>query len=247
MSATATVKCENCSRMIGQQETYHHQGRVLCGRCYQANVPSWERESARQGQTDVQAIEAPASSTPKGYFNALTAGSFKKVGSQWTFFPWGALGRGYDIPSEAVHRRLRRFVRTFVTIGVLGVIFLGLTVKYFWIAGAIVLYSVLYVIQVRRLTASLSVSSTRLSFSESIEAQGLAHHLGVLWAMLALSGLFTAIGVLGAAILPDDRLVDSGVALFFGLCTWSFWRMLKARRLPKSKQHPADSGSAPQS
>src|SRR5687767_9421400 len=57
-----------------------------------------------------------ASSTTKaGYFNALTSGAFKVTpDGRRLFFPWGVLGRGYEIPSESDYQRLHRLMKIYV-------------------------------------------------------------------------------------------------------------------------------------
>ena len=56
-----------------------------------------------------------------GFLDALCEGSFvRKSDGRVLFFPWGAAGRGYAVPSEERYRRLRRETKRLLALGLLG-------------------------------------------------------------------------------------------------------------------------------
>ncbi len=44
-SGSAEPQCQVCSRGLAGSDPYEYEGRLLCRRCYEANVPSWKREA----------------------------------------------------------------------------------------------------------------------------------------------------------------------------------------------------------
>lgn len=56
-----------------------------------------------------------------GLLDALCEGSFARApDGRRLFFPWGAAGRGWAIPSEGCYRRLRRQTRRLLALGLCG-------------------------------------------------------------------------------------------------------------------------------
>jgi hypothetical protein len=56
------------------------------------------------------------------FLDALCEGSFvARADGRVSFFPWGALGPGYAIPSEVSYRRLRRETRRLLALGIFGI------------------------------------------------------------------------------------------------------------------------------
>lgn len=59
---------------------------------------------------------------PMGLLDALCEGSFvRSADGRMLFFPWGAVGRGYAIPSDEAYRRLRRETKRLLALGLCGV------------------------------------------------------------------------------------------------------------------------------
>jgi hypothetical protein len=53
-----------------------------------------------------------------GYFDALTSSAFKTMpDGRRLFFPWGALGRGYEIGPEQDYETLRRHIKLWTIVG----------------------------------------------------------------------------------------------------------------------------------
>ena len=53
-----------------------------------------------------------------GYFDALTSGAFKTTPEgRRLFFPWGAMGRGYEIGPEQDYETLRRRIKLWTIVG----------------------------------------------------------------------------------------------------------------------------------
>ena len=58
---------------------------------------------------------------PLGFLDALCEGSFvRRPDGRVLFFPWGAAGRGYAVPSEEGYRRLRRKTKRLLALGLFG-------------------------------------------------------------------------------------------------------------------------------
>jgi hypothetical protein len=235
MDSNTGLACVNCGRSIGSDEVFHHAGAALCAACYQSNVPPWSRSAGAGTPPSTGDLTSSAPYLSKGYFNALTASSFRHDGANWVFYPWGVLRRGFVIPSEAEHLRLRRFVRTYILVGLVAVFVVGRVAGYSWVAAAVGAFTIFYFVRVRAFTAGLAESATRLTVRDSLQAQGALHRRWFLWTLGAMSGLFTAIGLLCIVILPDDRLTSVGIAVFFGFCTWRILRMLRLQ-----KRHESD-------
>lgn len=240
MDSNTSVACANCGRSIGSDEVFHHAGAALCAACYQSNMPSAGAE------TPLGTRDPTSSATylSKGYFNALTASSFRHDGTNWVFYPWGVFRRGFVIPSEAEHLKLRRFVRTYILVGLVTVIVLGSVAGYGWVAVGVGVFTIFYFFRVRAFTADLAESATRLTVQDSLQAQGALHRRWFLWTLGGISGLFTAIGLLCIVILPGERLTSVGIAVFFGFCTWTFLRMVRLQKRHESEKNRRSSAAA---
>ena len=90
-----------------------------------------------------------------GYFDALASGAFKRTTSgKMAFYPWGKVGKGYEIPTEAQYREIHRFiVRYYMTVLPVAT---GAAIFLKWIALlALPLMMIPYILRVRRWTRSL--------------------------------------------------------------------------------------------
>ena len=123
------------------------------------------------------------------YLDALVSGSFQRTDDgRRLFFPWGALGRGYAVPSEEDFERLRKNVRTYLLICV-PLALVAVTWK--GLAGGLTLLPLLvlpYVLWARAQRLRLRVTAERLTWSESVALQARAHSTVVLW-LLELGAL----------------------------------------------------------
>jgi hypothetical protein len=167
-----------------------------------------------------------------GYFDAIASSSFKETKSgRMAFYPWGRFGKGYETQTEAQYQALKRFViRYYVAMVPLGI---AAGVFRLWIAIALLLpVSILiYVLAVRTLTRDLPRTDEKITMKDSYEAQARRHSPAVLWAMLIVSLLFVAGGVVLISG-PGELLAGLLAIVFFGACAAVFaWMLLVRRRL----------------
>src|SRR5262245_19037708 len=176
---------------------------------------------------------------PMGYFDALTSSSFKTTPEgHRLFFPWGVLGRGYIIGSEPEYKRLRRQVKIYLIIGMVGMVGMGigfialreplagLAAAAAWGACCIAFYFAWVPYLLRR----LQPSDERLSLRESMVTQAREHSLIFLWAAEIGSIGFVAASAFIFAFNPGNWLMAIVGILFFGFCAASFALMLVQRR-----------------
>jgi len=184
------------------------------------------------------ALQQPPGNSHLGYFDALASGAFKRTTSgKMAFYPWGKVGKGYEIPTEAQHREIHRFIVRYYMV-VLPVA-TGAAIFLKWIALlALPLIIIPYILRVRRWTRSLPTTDERLTARESFEAQAVMHSPVMLWVLLVISLVFV---VGGAAILISGGDVFAGLSslLFFGCCAGVFAFMIAARRRLKRNTGPS--------
>ncbi len=166
-----------------------------------------------------------------GYFDALTSSSFKTTeDGQQLFFPWGTLGRGYNIPSEQEFKRLRRQIKAYMVVSLPLII---AVVIWKGILGGVVLIPILtvpYVFWAQFQCRRLRRTDEKLTLSESYAGQARALSTVVLW-LMEVGALTFVVG--GVAILLLDRsnwLIALLSIAFFGLCALAFARMLIIKR-----------------
>ncbi len=166
-----------------------------------------------------------------GYFDALTSSSFKTTeDGQQLFFPWGILGRGYNIPSEQEFERLRRQIKAYMVVS-LPLIIAVITWK--GILGGVVLFPILtvpYVFWAQFQCRRLRRTDEKLTLSESVAGQAREHSTVVLWLMEVGALTFVAGGVAILLLDPSNWLIALLPITFFGLCALAFARMLVIKR-----------------
>src|SRR6266496_3352884 len=137
-----------------------------------------------------------------GYFDALTSSAFKTADNgRKLFFPWGTLGRGYVLGSDADYVRLRGQIKVYM-IAALGLIVVSGALQSY-VVSAVVLPVLIgfYAVWMAYLLPRLGASDERLSLEESMMSQALGHNATMLW-LLEISSL-TFVGV-GAFIFVFD-------------------------------------------
>ena len=99
-----------------------------------------------------------------GYFDGLTSGSFKTTGDgRRLFFPWGVLGGGYAIASEAAYQRLRQQVKAYMVVTLVLVIASGLYEPYRAPLAAAALLVAFYLAWMWRVLPHMERSDEKLS------------------------------------------------------------------------------------
>jgi hypothetical protein len=166
-----------------------------------------------------------------GYFDALISGYFKTAqDGRKLFYPWGAMGRGYAIPSDEDYERLRRRIKIY-QIGSLLAVVGAVAVKFYLVAFVIAGLSVaFYRAWTPYLVRGLQPSDERLSLQESMATQARAHGAVGLWLLEIVALMFVATGVVMLVVASDKRLVALTSIVFFGACAAAFAHMLVLRR-----------------
>jgi Ca2+/Na+ antiporter len=169
--------------------------------------------------------------TQRGYFNALTSGYFKTgADGRKLFFPWGAMGRGYVIPSEQRYESMHRQLKIYM-IASLVLIIAPIAVQ-FYITGFIIAAALMifYVAWAPHLKRGLEPSEERMSVRDNMATQARIHNNGTLWAMEIVAILFVAGGILILIIDPKQWLIALASTVFFGFCAIVIGRMIMLRR-----------------
>jgi hypothetical protein len=164
-----------------------------------------------------------------GYFNALASGIIKKDGqNRSVYYPWGVLGKGYVLPTEAHETQIKTLVIRFYQI-MFALIFIMLLFRAFWLTLPLCLgLAGWFLYSSYRFTQALEISQEKLTLKEAYTNSGKQHNLIVLWILLGVSVIFTCFGLL---LLLVGKL---GAGLFFttlfGLCTAAIGYMVKVKQ-----------------
>jgi hypothetical protein len=162
-----------------------------------------------------------------GYFNALTSGYFKTArDGRKLFYPWGAMGRGYTIPSQEAYDRLHGRIKIYQLVSLVAIVG-AVVVKYYLAAFIIAGLSIaFYRAWTPYLVRGLQPSDERLSMQESMATQARAHGAVGLWLLEIVALMFVATGVVMLVVAPDKRLIALTSIVFFGACAAAFAHML---------------------
>lgn len=171
-----------------------------------------------------------------GYFDGLTAASFKKdAQGRELFFVWGKLGKGRIIPSEADGAWVRRYLKLFY-IGVLVAIVPMLMIsgepmqgRWLLTLGIFMLLAIAGLIPLWMRVRAWPLAGERLTYGEAISASAKAHGAVSLSILVVLS-ILLVVGSLFVALYTDGTVVGTLGVLFFGACFGLFIWMLSARR-----------------
>jgi hypothetical protein len=170
-----------------------------------------------------------------GYFDGLTSGSFKTArDGKKLFFPWGYLGRGYILASDHDAERLRRQLKTYYIVMLVGIV--ATSGVHAFITSAVVAGAciVFYAIWARRQVAGLQPASEAMSFSESSASQARSFGPRALWLLELCSLLFVVVGVFMYTADPTNRPIALVTTIFFGCCALAIGYMLVIRRRPSA-------------
>jgi len=166
-----------------------------------------------------------------GYFDGLTSGSFKTAqDGRRLFFPWGYLGRGYVLASDQDAERLRRQLKTYYIVMLVGIV--GTSGFRAFITSAVVagVCIVFYAIWAHRQVAKLQPAGEAMSFGESSASQARAFGGRALWLLEVCSLLFVAGGIFMYTDDPANRPIALFTTIFFGCCAAAIGYMLVIRR-----------------
>jgi len=169
--------------------------------------------------------------TQRGYFNALTASYFKtSTDGRKLFFPWGAIGRGYAIPSEQRYESMHRQLKIYMIVSM--VLIIGTIATQFYLAGFTVAAALMifYVAWTPFLNRGLEPSDERMSVGENIATQARTHNKGMLWAMEIAAIVFVVTGIAMLIFDPEQWMTALLSTIFFGFCAIVIGRMIMLRR-----------------
>jgi uncharacterized membrane protein (UPF0136 family) len=166
-----------------------------------------------------------------GYFDGLTSGSFKTApDGRRLFYPWGYLGRGYVLPSDDTADRLRRQLKTYYIVMLVGIV--GTSGFRAFITSAVVagVCIVFYAIWANRQVAGLQPAGEAMTFGESSALQARAFGPRALWLLEICSLLFVVGGIFMYLTDPAKRPMALVTTIFFGCCAASIGYMILVRR-----------------
>src|SRR5262245_59509491 len=104
-----------------------------------------------------------------GYFDALTSGSFKTTpDGRRLFFPWGALGRGYVVPTEQYYERLHRLMKNYAIVSLVVIIGAVIALPGLWALGVAAVLMAFYLVRLPSLLHGLQPSDEKLTVTESM-------------------------------------------------------------------------------
>ena len=172
-----------------------------------------------------------------GYFDGLTASSFKKdAQGRDLFFIWGKLGKGRVIPTEADGASVRNYLKNYyicLLVGILPMVMLGGKAgepRWFLAIGIFLVLALAALVPLFLRTRQWAVADERLTYREAMSASAAAHGAVTLWLLAAVAALFVA-GGLFLLLATDATLIGLLMALFFGACLGVFvWMLIMRRR-----------------
>jgi len=173
-----------------------------------------------------------------GFFEAIAASSFTTDSEgRRLFFPWGVLGKGYLIPTDAEYQHLRvTLIRTYQILIPTTVLLIVLLQRWMpWPPLVLLLpFCLGYPVWVRRVTARWSQSAEHLSIRQSMTNQAQHQSRFVLWFFLICQLAFIAAGF---GIIADLHKWSVGAVLIlfsgFGAVAFS-WMLVAQRRIQRS-------------
>jgi hypothetical protein len=166
-----------------------------------------------------------------GYFDALTSSAFKTTpDGRRLFFPWGALGHGYEIGPEQDYETLRRRIKLWI---VVALVLILVTSQLLGFLASLIVTAVMlafYLGWMWYLLRSLRPSAERLTVRESMTTQARAHSPVLLWTFVVLSIAFVLASVFILIVTPDKWPVAIAGMVFFGAGAITFGFMLVQRQ-----------------
>ena len=171
-----------------------------------------------------------------GYFDALANACFKKTtDGKWTFYPYGILGRGYVVPSEAEYDRLHRNYKSIMVVTLLLIIAaiwsIFIPFPYQLISlSLLVVFIIFYMVWARAQCHNLAPASEKLTYKEALSNETRSLSSGILWILEILSILLILYGVLLFFLVPSQRLFGAVLVVVFIFCTAVYARMIRNKR-----------------
>lgn len=171
-----------------------------------------------------------------GYFDGLTAGSFKKdAQGQDLFFFWGKFGKGRVIPTPEDGAYARRYLKIFYICLLMAVVpfvlFAGEVMSARWLTSWVVFMggALIGLAPLWLRTRRWQLSGERITIKESMTASAKGHGV-VSLVILVILAVLLVVGSLFVLIYTDGTLVGLLGTVFFGFCLVVFLFMLRARK-----------------
>jgi hypothetical protein len=171
-----------------------------------------------------------------GYFDGLTATSFKKdAQGRDLFFIWGKFGKGRIVPTEADGAAVRNYLKNYyicVIVGVVPMVMLAGGVfepRWFMAIGIFMVLALAALVPLFLRTRQWTVADERLTYREAMSASAAAHGAVSLWILIVLSALFVAVSLF-VLLAADAVLIGLLCLIFSGGCLGVFVWMLVMRR-----------------
>lgn len=158
-----------------------------------------------------------------GYFDGLASGIIKKdKNNNSVYYPWGILGKGYVLENEEKEQEIKKMVILFYQLFFAIFILFALLFKMLpiFIVGTLGLL-IWFLVKSHQLTKNCPKSDEKLTLKEGYSNSAKAHNIWMLYVLLAVSIVFTLLGLFlllsGKSILPSLFLTvlfgASGVAI----------------------------------
>jgi small-conductance mechanosensitive channel len=167
-----------------------------------------------------------------GYFDALTSASFKTAADgRKLFYPYGIIGRGYVLTSDAEYEKLRGSYKTIVVIGFVIIIcsaflfsipLLMIPLVFGFIIG--------YILWARVHCRNLERANEKLGYGEALKNETVHLSLGLLWFFEVLSILLILWGVIILIADPSQWLLAVGLIVLFTVIAIVYGRMIRAKK-----------------
>ena len=147
------------------------------------------------------------------------------------FFPWGVLGKGYVIGSDANYERIRGMRKIFLGISVVLIVAVLVIQRRdpFALYAVAAGYIAAYAMWTRFAVAGLLPAQERLTMREVIGSHPKAYSPFLLWPLEIGALLFVIGGIVVLMKDPSHWSSELGGIVFFGLCAVSFAYMLVLR------------------
>jgi hypothetical protein len=172
-----------------------------------------------------------------GYFDGLASAIIKKDKSNNSvYYPWGVLGKGYVLENEAKELAIKKMVILFYQL------FFGVFALFFIVFRNPLIFGVCtlalvawFLYKSHQLTKNCPKSDEKLTLKEGYSNSAKAHNLWVLYILLAVSIMFTVLGLL---LLISGKVI--GAALFltvlFGAASAAFIYMIRVKNQQAKQQ-----------
>ncbi|MGD9818137.1 MAG: hypothetical protein AB7V04_05475 [Desulfomonilaceae bacterium] len=156
---------------------------------------------------------------------------FKKSESgESIFYPWGVLGKGYVITSNAEADRIKATVKwcnfCAILVSIMCLQVLGLVYSLIFVG----IYYVGYTFWTGSVTKGMAVASEKLRLSETVERMVIHYSPWNLVLMLVLALVLCILSAIMFFAEPEERGMAAIGFIFFGGCSLWFAYMLSVRR-----------------